>query len=314
MITGGMADKSNQEIQEQLADLERREQEAASLPSHIQKIYSPEVLKKLFAHSLLIDMDDNNAKVDVIKELVGDEDFMELGPGTNRVGLLGPDGCCHKIAMDRRGIVDNMTEFRRSPELEWVAPRAYETNGVVLVAENVELMTKEDYRNNRIHNLEICEALAQNYIFTDIGFAMKNFCNWGIRQDGTLVILDTGYLIPIIGNEQALECPICGRRLRYRPNYTGFTCGHCGTNFGFIDIYRRINTKVEDELYEGLTGFELPDFSQFNGTLYNNGLMKGGHIRSDIGTQVEPKFVPGTTMRFEDLQDILQRGGAGSDT
>lgn len=312
MITGGMADKANEEIQAQLEDLKRREEEAASLPSHIEKIYSPDTIKKLFAHALLIDMDDNNAKVDVIKELIGEENFMELGPGTNRVGLLGPDGCCHKIAMDRRGIVDNLTEFRRSPELEWVAPRAYETNGVILVAENVELMTKDDFRNldNRANILRICEALSQNYIFTDIGYAMKNFCNWGIRQDGTLVILDTGYLIPIIGNEAAMECPVCGRRLRYRPNYTGFTCGHCGTNFGFIDVYRRINTKVEEELFEGITGFELPDLSQFNGTIYNNDVMKGGHIDPDIDKPKPVEYVPGTTMRFEDLQDILKGGDA----
>ena len=312
MITGGMADKANEEIKAQLEDLKRREEEAASLPSHIEKIYSPDTIKKLFAHALLIDMDDNNAKVDVIKELIGEEQFMELGPGTNRVGLLGPDGCCHKIAMDRRGIVDNLTEFRRSPELEWVAPRAYETNGVILVAENVELMTKEDFRNpdNRASILEICGALAQNYIFADIGYAMKNFCNWGIRQDGSLVILDTGYLIPILGNEDALDCPVCGRRLRYRPNYTGFTCGHCGTNFGFIDVYRKINTKVEEELFKGITGFELPDLSQFNGTIYNNGVMKGGHINPDIDKPKAIEYVPGTTMRFEDLQDILKGGQA----
>ena len=312
MITGGMADKANEEIKAQLEDLRRREEEAASLPSHIEKIYSPDTIKKLFAHALLIDMDDNNAKVDVIKELIGEEQFMELGPGTNRVGLLGPDGCCHKIAMDRRGIVDNLTEFRRSPELEWVAPRAYETNGVILVAENVELMTKEDFRNpdNRASILEICGALAQNYIFADIGYAMKNFCNWGIRQDGSLVILDTGYLIPILGNEDALDCPVCGRRLRYRPNYTGFTCGHCGTNFSFIDIYRKINTKIEEELFKGITGFELPDLSQFNGTIYNNGVMKGGHINPDLDKPKAVEYVPGTTMRFEDLQDILKGGQA----
>ena len=274
--------------------------------SHITRLYSPELLKKLYFHALSIDIENNNEKVEWIKYLLGD-DFSELGPGTNRLGMLGPDGYCHKIAMDRRGIVDNVTEFKRSPELEWVAPKVYECNGVVLVAENVELLTKEEFVDNQASILEICATLAEHYIFTDIGFAMKNFCNWGIRRNGDLVILDTGYLIPILGNEEAMTCPLCGRRLKYNRRYTGFTCPKCATDFGFIDVYRRLTNKLEDTLYKDITGFDLPDFSHLNDAMYNNGVMKGGHISSDVGEV--PRMVSDDegsgTIRYEDIKDIL---------
>lgn len=274
------------------------------LKSHIARIYPPDILKKLFAHALMIDIDSNNAKVDIIKEILGDK-FVELGPGTNRVGLMGPDGYCHKIALDRRGIVDNLTEFRRSPELEWVAPKAYETNGVILVAENVELMSKEDFTANRESILEICNALSKTYIFTDIGYAAKNFCNWGIRLNGDLVILDTGYLLPRLGNEEAMMCPVCGHELDYNKNFTGFYCKKCGTNFGFIDVYRRMSNKLEGELYADLKGFELPDFSHVNSTFYNNSLMKGGHIFHDLDKPHYDETLAGTNLRYEDIKDIL---------
>ena len=284
-----------------------------SRKSHILRLYSPDVIKKLFAHALMIDIDDNNEKVNIIKEIVGD-DFMELGPGTNRLGLLGPDGYCHKIALDRRGIVDNITELKRSPELEWVSPHVYESNGVILVAENVELMSKEDFRANRDSILAICEQLARSYIFTDIGYAEKNFCNWGIRKNGDLVVLDIGYLIPRLGNEEAMRCPVCGKELGYNSLYTHFVCHHCQTNFSFIDIYRRLTDRLESKLYQEMTGFDLPDFSQFNNSLYNNSILKGGHIYHGIGeAKPEPFEDSGNDdagcLRYEDIQDILNATG-----
>lgn len=290
-----------------------QEESTEELKSHITRIYSPDLLKKLFAHALMIDIDSNNEKVDIIKDLCGPE-FTELGPGTNRFGIMGPDGYCHKIALDRRGIVDNFTEFRRSPELDWVSPKAYETNGVILVAENVELMSKEDFVANREQILAICESLSQMYIFTDMGYAMKNFCNWGIRRNGELVILDTGYLIPRLGNEEAMTCPVCGKALDYNRNFTGFHCKKCSINFSFIDVYRRMTNKLEKELYEDMVGFELPDFSHFNSTFYNNSMMRGGHLYHGIGEESSREPIAGS-LRYEDIKEILDaQRGLSSDT
>lgn len=281
------------------------------MKSHITQLFPPEILKKLFIHALLVDIDDNNEKIAYVKRLAGSE-FIELGPGTNRYAMLGPDGFCYKFAMDRRGIVDNLTEFKRSPDIEWCSPKVYETNGVILVAETVELITKDDFIANKQQILHYCAELAKSYIFTDIGFATKNFCNWGIRKDGTLVILDTGYLIPIYGNEDALYCPACNHQLKYNANYTGFVCGKCGQNMSFTDIYRRINNRADDELFKDVSGVELPDFDRINDILYNSGIvrggsmMKGGHLVHELPT-ARPN--EDGILRAEDIEEILRATG-----
>lgn len=287
--------------------------------SHISYFYSRELLKKLYAHALLIDIDNNNEKVDVIKELLPDG-FTELAPGTNRVGFIGPDGKCHKIALDRRGIVDNLTEYKRSPAIEWCAPKVYETNGLVSIVEPVELISKEDFVASKAGVLEVCRQLSKDFIFEDIGFAMKNFCNWGMRNRGkesSLVILDTGYMIPIIGNEEAMLCPVCGSELRYNSTYTGFYCSssRCNTKFSFIDVYRRLpRRQIDDEIYAHLGSFELPDLDRLNTDLYNSTFMKGGHVSYGYGASTSGDVyggldIPvseGGTVRFEDIRDIAR--------
>ena len=275
--------------------------------SHIKALYSPEILKALFIHALQIDIEDNNDKVPIVQRLLGSQ-FAELGTGTNRYSTSAPDGYCHKIALDRRGIVDNMTEFRRSPEIEFCAPRAYECNGVVLVAEDVSLISLEDFMANKDIVLEICGELAKTYIFTDIGYATKNYCNWGIRRNGDLVILDTGYIIPRLGNEQALRCPLCGEEIRYNQLYTGFICSnkHCQTEYSFADIFRRLKTdSLENKLFEAMAGFELPDLSHINDTLYNDGIVGVDHDsekKEESGDDEDSGAV-----RIEDSEDLFKQ-------
>lgn len=273
--------------------------------SHIKALYTPEQLKALFIHALQIDIEDNNDKVPIVQQLLGPR-FAELGTGTNRYASTAPDGYCHKIALDRRGIVDNMTEFRRSPEIEFCAPRAYECNGVILVAEDVSLITLEDFMASKDVVLDICSELAKSYIFTDIGFATKNYCNWGVRRNGDLVILDTGYIIPRLGNEDALVCPICGSEIEYNSYYTGFQCSHknCGTKYSFADIFRRLKTdSLENRLFESMAGFELPDLSNINDDIYNEGIV-GKHDADDT----EPKKGESEDgiERYEDANALLR--------
>ena len=104
-------------------------------------------------------------------------------------------------------------------------------------------------------------------------------------------------------------CPICGKPLKYNRRYTGFYCAKCGTEFSFIDVYRRLTNKLEDTLYRDITGFDLPDFSHINDAMYNNGVMKGGHISSEIGEKPADHMRIGEdgdeTIRYEDIMDIL---------
>lgn len=282
------------------------------MESHIKKFFDPIITKKLFGNALLIDIDDNNEKVDIIRQLLP-PDFTELAPGTNRYAVRGPDGFCYKIALDRRGIVDNITEFRRSPSLKEWAPKAYECNGVITVAEPVQPLSRDEFIVNREGILSICEILSHEFIFEDIGFNAKNFCNWGMRHtrgmDYELVILDTGYMIPILGNEEAMKCPVCGEKLRYNNLYTGFRCSYsrCNTEFSFIDVYRRLDTRFDDEIFKAISGFELPDLNDLNNRLYNS-MMKGGHIAYD-GSDDDDDFEPplqGNPVRIEDLVKLVK--------
>lgn len=291
-------------------------EEKVVLESHICHYIDPVTLKKLFAHALLIDIENNNDKVDIVKTLLGSS-FEELAPGTNRYALVGPDQHCYKVALDRRGIVDNVTEFKRAAEFEAYTPRVYESNGIINVAERVTTLNREDFEANRDNILKICRDLAGRYIFEDIGFALKNYCNWGRRKDGSLCILDIGYMIPIAGNESAMECPVCGAKLRHNNTFTKFICSsdRCHTEFSFIDVYRRLDTTVDDEMFKEMNGFELPNFDKLNDRLYNSAIMRGGHIHydaSETGEDLEHYSFgqqAGGSVRFEDLQDILNDGG-----
>ena len=286
---------------------------------HIPFIYGPNLLKRLYANALSIDIDDNNIKVDIIMKLLGSDRFYELGPGTNRFAVVGPDDLCHKIALDRRGIVDNLTEFKRAPDIAWCTPKVYETNGLIDVCERVELITPDDFRNSRGVILDICKELSKTYIFEDIGYAPRNFCNWGIRPySDELVILDTGYMIPRAGNEDAMTCPVCGAPLDYNSTYTGFIChdSRCNTKFSFIDVYRRLDHGFDDAIYGALTGFNAPDLDNIATSIYNTGIMRGGHIEYDGGptereleddepSDEERYGGPSGTVRVEDLVNIL---------
>lgn len=286
-----------------------------NLKSHIQAIYSPELIKALYIHALRIDIEDNNDKADIVQELLG-PNFSELGTGTNRYAATGPDGYCHKIALDRRGIVDNMTELKRTTEIEFCSPKVYECNGPILIAEDVALITREEFIANRDNILQICGELAKNYIFTDIGYQGKNYCNWGIRRNGDLVVLDTGYIIPRLGNEEAMQCPFCGEELHYNTTYTGFYCANkkcSNVELSFIDIYRRINTNsLEAKLFAGKLGdLELPDFDQLNNTIYDQGIV-GGMSFDDDDEEEEVTPNHGKEMgrsgsvKIEDMPDLFK--------
>jgi hypothetical protein len=95
------------------------------------------MLKMLYYHACRVDIEDNNDKAEMISELIGPE-FQELGTGTNRIAFLyspnaerefrGGAGLVFEFALDRRGFIDNFTEFKRSMECPMYFVKAYETN------------------------------------------------------------------------------------------------------------------------------------------------------------------------------------------
>lgn len=254
------------------------DQEVMQTGSLIENIFPKELLKVLYYHACRIDIPDNNDKTKFVEDLLGDE-FYHIGTGTNRMSFLytpnesrkfrGGAGLIYKVALDRRGFIDNWTEFKRSYEVEEYSIKGYETNMLILVEEYVNLMDAEEFRLNRNGILEILEDLSKEYIFEDIGYDTKNYENYGYRDNGDIVILDMGYIFPIKNNEHALSCPKCGAQLKYNNNYTGFICqnAQCRTKYSFLDIRRRMDQsleELEDRMLLEARNCEIPDFDRLN--------------------------------------------------
>lgn len=258
------------------------ETENDEIGSIILQVFSSEMLKMLYYSACRVDIEDNNDKALLVTELLGSE-FQELGTGTNRISLLytpsssrnfrGGAGLVFIIALDRRGFVDNFTEFKRSVECPEYIVKAYECNMLILVEEYVTLMDKREFIANEQGIKAILDDMSKGYIFEDIGFDTKNYENWGYRSNGDIVILDAGYVYPLRGNEHALSCPKCSGQLSYNRNYTGFVCQNtqCKTKYNFLDVRRRMNLdleNLEDKMIAELNHVEMPDFDRLNEVIY----------------------------------------------
>lgn len=133
----------------------------------------------------------NNERCDAILDVVKDMTVKFLGPGTNRMAFLY-DGYVYKVAMDSFGVRDNWTEFNMSKELQPYVTKTYESNGLITVAEYVNLFTMEEFTRSKEVIIGILEDLAQDYLFCDISASTKSFANWGYRSNHDIVILDFG--------------------------------------------------------------------------------------------------------------------------
>lgn len=241
--------------------------------SLIQDYFTEEQLKLLYYNALRIDIEDNNDKADIATHIVG-PDFDEVGTGTNRI-TFKRGFYVVKIALDKHGVEDNVTEFMRSEELKEFCAITYETNGLINIMEYVTLLDKDEFEMNKPRIKMMLDELSKVYIFEDLGFASaKNFANYGKRDDNTLVILDYGYLYKRYGNEKALMCPKCGTMLEYNKTYSSFICPNqvCNSSYMIMDIRRKMKTTNEEEEQRRVFaqyGLEPPNFDKLVSELYN---------------------------------------------
>lgn len=231
--------------------------------SLISAFFSSDMIKMLYYHACRVDIADNNDKAELVQELVG-PDFIELGTGTNRIAFRH-NGVVVKIALDRRGLIDNFTEYKRSGELPQYLAKVYESNMLINIEEYVTVMDEQIFADNKENILTILGELSKGYLFDDVGYSLKNYQNWGFRSDsGDIVILDYGYLYHLKGQESAVTCPKCKALLKYNSTYTGFVCsnGGCNTKFRIMDIMRRRNLDMENfenNMISSLGNIEMPD-------------------------------------------------------
>lgn len=218
----------------------------ATVRSRILEFFNPTLLNQLNEICRTSTLSDNNQKVDAMLSLLDchNVDYIELGPGTNRLAVL-IDGYVFKIALDRWGKLDNLNEYSISKELQPFVAKTYETNELISVHEYVTVITSEEFDTKKPEIQKILALLSESYLLGDVGTVKKNFCNWGYRDDGQLVILDFAYIYRISGEE--LLCPKCRSMIDYDMNFHNLKCSNlqCGRKFTFIDIRRKITQEAE---------------------------------------------------------------------
>ena len=208
------------------------------LKSKIKEFMSEELLKQLAAVCDTRRIDSAHKKMKLIQQLLKKNGivFQPLGGATNRIALM-IDGYTFKFALDRQGYKDNLMEYALSPELQPYVTKTYETNGYVVIAECVRVMTLEEWNLRKQDILKILEILGQDYLLGDVGFLRKNFTNWGIRSDGSLVILDYAYCHR--ATENLFACEVCGAGiLRYSSDFSYLKCSNsivCNAKHEYID-------------------------------------------------------------------------------
>ena len=213
------------------------------LRSRIRENFDYETLSKI--HKLITDpkYPDNNDKVDVIKSMMTPRGFLELGSGTNRFAML-KENYVYKFALDHYGYDDNNTEFDMSMKLQPYVSKTYECNGLICVAEYVNIISKNDFEDNKPVMRNILESLAEDYLFADLGIIEKNFRNWGYNDSHELVILDYGYIFE--RDDVLMRCTKCGGRIGYDRNYDQMMCEHCKKKFAVHDIRAMMNASDEE--------------------------------------------------------------------
>jgi hypothetical protein len=97
-------------------------------------------------------------------------------------------------------------------------------------------MSLDDFKLRRTDIETILSNLSQDYLLGDVGIINKNYTNWGIRDNGEVVILDYAYIHR--GTEKLFTCEVCGCGiLRYDSTYTKLKCSNvsnCNAEFNYI--------------------------------------------------------------------------------
>ena len=322
MVDQSIAEKQSQildTISEQEAELFDQSEISDDMKSFskINKYFPHSLIKLFYYYALSYELGDNNKKAELFTEIMNayfGNKFLVLGTGTNRIAFRRGN-FVYKIALDRRGFIDNFSELKRSPEAPNLLALTYECNGLIAVSEYVTLLDQDQFRINQSPILELLRELAKQYIFGDIGYTIKNYCNFGFRTNGNeqeIVVLDYAYMHPRFTNEDALICPQCGSEIRYNPNYTGFRCTNpnCNIEYSYLDIKRRLDTSYEnlENVYmNNLNMIDLPDLENITFTLddKDNDIFLGVADKGQKITRRRNKEEDESDTNLVNVQDLL---------
>lgn len=199
----------------------------------IKKYFNEELLKKI--HSLIKDGTfDVFQRSDILSSWLRPYGFKESGCGTNRIAYK-KDGYIFKIAINRKGITGNHSEYELSDQLQPYVTKCYDNNGLVSMAEKVTVMDQGDMRYFEDKVYKILRKLSRIYVLSDIG--PKSFLNWGINNEGDPIILDYAYIRPITSNMDFIcHKKGCEGKLRYKDDFSAFECDICGREHPIVDV------------------------------------------------------------------------------
>lgn len=173
--------------------------------------------------------------------------FTEVGVGSNRIVFL-KNNYVYKIAMDKRGCVDNLSEYLRSIEEPDMFAKVYETNRLIAVAEYCNLISLEEFESRKGEIRDMLNYLSARYVMQDLGTTPKNYCNIGKRDNDKLVFIDYAYLYKISGNEEALRCDMCGSWIEPNADFTAYRCSNksCAMPYLTFEILNQMHQDVDD--------------------------------------------------------------------
>ena len=200
----------------------------------------------------------NNDKYEMIVKLIQDAHienlggtFRRLGQGTNRMAVQ-IDGYAFKIALDSAGCIDNRREMLYTKELQPYVIKVYECtpSGLIAVSEYVDITESEYvFSERRDEVVEILESISENYLIGDCGITGKNYLNWGVRDDGSLCILDFAYIYSVSYKVFVCTGIDCEEHptLEYEPDFVTLKCPSCGRKYTFGSLRRKITSKEQEE-------------------------------------------------------------------
>lgn len=194
------------------------------LQSKIRTLFTSELLDLIASICDTRRIDSSLRKMKILRDLLYTYGvkFDVLGGATNRIAMF-IDGYAVKFAMDSQGYRDNLIEYSICNELQPYVTKTYETNGYIVVAECVRLMTESEFIARKQDILNILMNIADDYLLGDVGFLQKNRTNWGVRDNGELVILDYAYCHR--ATENLFTCPVCGEGvLTYTSDFDKLIC------------------------------------------------------------------------------------------
>ena len=188
----------------------------------------------------------------MVNELLKPYGFRHLASGTNRRAFYCTydDSIILKIASDRIGKSDNISEFQLQNLIQPFCPKIYEVvpNGVIALSERVEPMTEYDYKkrwNGDVFDF-IFQIFLRGYIMEDIG--SNFFKNWGVRYGFGPVILDFPYIYQV--DWSRLKCmkenPETGTQCNgdldydYSNGMSQIICNKCGARYSAKYLSKKV--------------------------------------------------------------------------